>query len=71
MLPPGVGAVAPPEQLARNAVYSRIQGSSGVSRSRPGCSYLLVHRIALPHAVGLSAQFAGAQNDVESRPRVG
>jgi hypothetical protein len=71
MLPPVVGSLKKPELLVWNAIHSGSRRSKAASGRRPGRSGLLVYCIALPQAVGLSAQFAGSQNDFVVRLRVG
>jgi hypothetical protein len=60
---PVEGACWKPEQLVRNAVYYGTRSGYAASGRRPGRSYLLTYRLALPQALGLSAELAGSQKD--------
>jgi hypothetical protein len=60
-------AVARPEQLVHNAVYSGTGSRYAASGRRPGRGGPLAYRIALPQTLRLSGQFPGAQNNDEFR----
>jgi len=71
VLSPVAVALVRSDQLGRNAVYSGTRSADVASGHRPGRSGLVVYRFAQSDTGGLSAKFAGSQNDRVYRPCVG